>query len=651
MRYSTLTRLSFILLLTTLAAAPIQNPSGFGALRRLDPKGLTAELQKSASRETTAQILKRLGGQPCPDSNFTCVTLTMRLNHFNPSDKRTLKVVFAVLPATGKRKGMFVTATGGPGTSGLAAKDSYTAGFDPSIPRRFDIVFFDQRGVAASGGLTCPSAAAAFYQTDSRTETPAQEAALKASAHTFANDCVSEMGTPSILPYLGTEQAVEDLEVFRSLMGDNKFWLYGESYGTQYAQTYAAVHPDHLAGLMLDGTVDLTLTGVEFLAQQAQAFNDTLVSTQQACNDDPACADDSGGEALAAYDRLAGKLKRSPKTYRFPLPSGGYARRAFTFADLETTAAGQMYNEGDRMLFQRAIAASTRDDLVPLARLLYLSLGLDPGTLDVVPDPSYSDGMYYSVECQDYAYFTGSNNARAEAYIRAGDPVDASVPRLGAIFYGDLPCTYWPNATQNETRPAPLVAEGIPTLVLGATADPATPVGNGISVYGRLDNGYLITQQGGPHVIFGRGVECPDKIGTAFLVNDKVPKQRETECEGVVADAYVPLAPANASAFDSPLEAFQSAESEINYLPEYYYWDGATATSVGCPSGGGAFKFEADGASYNFTLHNCAFSRGWTMTGTGSYNPDKDRFVLEVTAKGVAYKYVRDGDKYKVTVK
>ncbi|MBI3240968.1 MAG: alpha/beta fold hydrolase [Chloroflexi bacterium] len=626
--------LSLILLVTTLAAAPVQTP-----------------IEAGSQRETTAQILARLGGQPCPNSDFTCVTLTVPLDHFNPADPRTTDVVFAVLPATGKRKGMFVTATGGPGTSGLSAADSYTAAFDPSIPKRFDIVFFDQRGVAASGELTCPDAAAAFYQTDSRAETPQQEAALKAAAQTLANDCVSEMGTPSTLPYLGTAQAVEDLETFRQLLGDQKFWLYGESYGTQYAQTYAAAHPEHLAGLMLDGTVDLTLTGVEFLTQQAQAFNDVLVLTQQACNDDPACAADSGGDALAAYDQLAKRLKRSPRTFRFPLPNGGYAKRTFSFGDLETTAAGQLYSEGDRMLFQRALAATTRGDIVPLARLLYLSLGLDPQTLDAVPDPTFSDGMYYGVECQDYSYFTGSPDQRAEKYVRAGDAIDFNIPRLASIFYGDLPCTYWPDATQNETRPAPLIADGIPTLVLGATADPATPVGNGISVHQHLANGYLITQQGGPHVIFGRGNACPDDLVTAFLVKGKVPAQRKTECEGVVADDYVAFAPVSAAAFASPLEAFESAESEINYLPEYYYWDGATQTNVGCPFGDGTMSFEPDGNNYKFTFSNCAFSRGWTMTGGGSFNPNKDRFVLEVIVRGVAYKYVRDGDKTKVTTK
>ena len=100
--------------------------------------------------------------------------------------------------------------------------------------------------------------------------------------------------------------------------------------------------------------------------------------------------------------------------------------------------------------------------------------------------------------------------------------------------------------------------------MLGATADPATPVGNGVAVYGRLDDGYLITQQGGPHVIFGRGNACPDDIVTAFLVKVRLTARSVRVCR------------------------------ERDQL--------------------------------------------------------KDKFVLEVAVNGVEYKYVRDGDKTKVTV-
>ncbi|MBI1876996.1 MAG: alpha/beta fold hydrolase [Chloroflexi bacterium] len=588
---------------------------------------------KSPNPNPTLATLEELGGQPCPDdSAFTCVTLTVPLDHFDPANRDTLDVVFGVLPATGERKGMFVTATGGPGSAGLTSADSYTSAFDPSIPEHFDIVFFDQRGVGQSGGLTCPEAAVVYYQAETETETPEGEAATIAAAETFTHACLAELGSlDKLLPYLGTRQAVEDLELFRQAIGDDKMWLYGESYGTQYAQTYAAAHPDHLAGLILDGTVDLTLPISDYLRQQAQAFNDVLVTTLEACNQDEACTADMGREAVAVYDELAAKLANGPLPFTFPLSSGGTAKREFTLADLEAATSNYLYSEGTRLFLQRALAAAAQDDLVPLARLLYDSLSLDPETLAAIADPTFSDAIYYAVECVDYEYNNGASTESAEGYIYAGDAVDATIPRLSSIFYGDLPCVFWP--TEADPRPEPLVAEGIPTLVLGATADPATPVSNGEQVYRRLADGYLITMTGGPHVIFGRGDACPDDLVTAFLVEGQTPEQRETTCEGLVADAYIPLPPADASAFANPLEALLSADTEINYLPEYYNWDVETPTSVGCPHGG-TLAFEAGDEGDEFTLTGCAFSAGFAMTGTSLYSYDLGSFSLDVGVVG-----------------
>lgn len=604
----------------------------------LPPPAPTQTSVAEAPRESTETILARLGGYPCPDSDFTCVKLSIPLDHFAPAGGKTIEVVFAVLPATGERKGMFVTANGGPGASGLMAADSYTSTFDPSIPEHFDIIFFDQRGVGASGGLQCAQAAADYYLTEANTAAPEGEAALTVAAQTFAQDCVSEMGNPEILPYMGTSQAIEDLESFRQAMGDDKFWLYGESYGTQFAQTYAAAHPDHLAGLILDGTVDLTLSGTDFLVEQAAAFDNTLRMTLQACNDDPACADEMGEDAVAVYENLAARLRASPKPFDFPLPSGGVAQREFILGNLETAASGYLYSEGARMIFLRALATYARNgDLAPMARVFYDALSLDPETLAVVPDPSYSDGVYYSVECQDYVYFSGTPAERAEAYLRAGDPVDASLVHFSSIFYGDFPCVFWPTERQELTRPLYLRAEGIPTLVLGATADPATPLANGISVYQHLADGYMVTEEGGPHVIFnwGSSSSCPDALVTAFLVNGKLPDQRETTCYGVVTRAYVTLAPSNAADFENPLEALDTVYIEIYYLPEYYYWDVETPTSVGCPYGG-TLAFEPSDVGESFTLTGCAFSQGFIMTGTGVYNYEEDEFSLDVAVTGLA---------------
>ena len=618
-----------------------------------------APLSSSAlpAKTDTQQILDELGGVPCFEwSYFTCVTIEVPLNHFDPSDTRTIPVVFAVLPASGERKGMFVTATGGPGTSGVLLADSYSAGFDPSIFEAFDIVFFDQRGMGLSGGLTCPFAATEYYQQDARGLTPRQEKALKKTTSTFASDCVDELGNTELLPYLGTKQAVEDLELFRQIIVDEKFWLYGESYGTQYAQTYAAKYSEHLEGLILDGTVDLTYSGTEYYTQQAQAFNDTLVATLSACNDDTACAEQMNGDAIAVYDKLAAKLRKGPIWFKFPLAQGRFQKREFTLSDLEFVAASQLYGESDRMMFTRALAAyANNGELVTLARLLYIDLGVEPQTLEVIPDDSWSDAIFYGVECQDYGYPGTTPEERAENYLETVDPFETSIPRLSSIIYGDLPCAYWPDASSDLTRPDYLVAEGVPTLVLGATADPATPVSHGINVHEHLDNAYLITTEGGPHVTFGYGNECPDALVTDFLVNDVVPAERETVCEGVVADPYVPVAPRIARSFNDPAEALASVETEIYYLPEFFYWDGYTPTSVGCTYGG-VFDFDIDaaGTKYRFNFERCAFTKNFRMTGWGRYNIELDRFVLNVKTTGrwnCNVEYVRRGERVNVTGK
>jgi hypothetical protein len=173
----------------------------------------------------------------------------------------------------------------------------------------------------------------------------------------------------------------------------------------------------------------------------------------------------------------------------------------------------------------------------------------------------------------------------------------------------------------------------VPTLVLGATADPATPVGNGRSVYAALDDAYLIIQQGGPHVIFARGEACIDDLVNAFLLDGTPPAQRETECPGSVMDDYVPLVARSARQYATLADAFVDLENELYYLPEYYYWDGSAEVNVGCARGG-ALTLTPDDAVYAFTLDGCQFLRDLALTGSGSQDPSTDTFTWDVTTTG-----------------
>jgi hypothetical protein len=299
------------------------------------------------------------------------------------------------------------------------------------------------------------------------------------------------------------------------------------------------------------------------------------------------------------------------------------------------------------MMFLRALSAySGRGDLVPLLRLLYLNLGLDPMTEVAIEDPTYSDAVYYGVECLDYSYPGTTPEETAQAFFDAGADMDPA--RLGVIFFGDLPCAFWPDASKDQPRPEPLVAPAIPTVVISSTVDPATPYQQGVDVSGRLEDGHLISQQGGPHVVFGRGNECPDTAVSAFILDGTPPDI--DGCEGEVVGYYIPLLPVSVTEFDSAETMFDSIEFDLFYLPEYYWWDTVTEIPVGCNQGGVVTFVGGDGED-TYLFDNCVFMEGVTLTGEGSYNWDEDVFTLEVQVNtpDCLYSYERSGEDYSVT--
>jgi pimeloyl-ACP methyl ester carboxylesterase len=598
----------------------------------------------SAARGTAAPVRE----EPCPDSEFTCVTLAVPRDHFSASGGPTLDVTFAIHRATrSPRKGVFVTVTGGPGTSGIAAADGYTSAFDPALVADYDIVFLDQRGVGLSEPLQCPDAALAFYDFPGD---PAQDLAhglaYARAARRFAHDCVGEAGVArSALPFFSTRQAVEDLEAFRAWLRAPKLDLYGESYGTQYVQTYAAAHPDRLHSLFVDGPVDLTLTGNDYYVEDAHAFDAVLSMTLDRCTGDEACrADALGRDALRAYDRLARELRVSPRRYAFTRADGRIERRTFTIGDLESAAAGYVYSTYDRMLLGRALAQAVRGQLAPLARLAFLSLGQDPETLDAIPDPSWSDAMFYAVECTDYDYRSGSPAESALAYLQAGRRARMDRVRLGSVFYGDLPCAYWAAHPQTAERPAPLTDTPYPVFVLASTTDPATPYAGALRIYRRLSDAYLIVQPGGPHIIFGRGNACPDELVTAFLVDGTRPAHRRTTCDDAYTDPYVPLPAARVTSRSDALATLAAVDDELTSNADYWAWDGADPLRLGCLYGG-RLRYAPTDAGASVGLHDCRLSRGLPLTGRGSIDWDTGAVTLRVRGpSGTRLVYTRDAD-------
>ncbi len=593
-----------------------------------------------------AAKLAELGGTPCEENpDFTCVTIQVPLNHFDAANTETLDVVFAVSPASGERYGMFVQAfPGGPGGEGISTGG--LSWFSEGILEHYDIVYFDQRGLGLSSPLECPNAYEADFlnylgEVDQAGEegydTPEEQQAAIDDARTFAEDCVAEIGIePGKLAFFGTDQVAEDIDSFREVIGDDKIWLYGVSYGTAVAQTYAYAHANRLAGLVLDGTINMTLPGELSAMSQEKAFDKVLLAVLNACNADEICAADMGEDAVVAYDDLAANVADDPIAYEFPLPSGETVSGTFTFNQLEYTTAYQMYSLSGRMLYLRALASANRGDIVPMLRLMYQNTLIDPATYEYQGDPTFSDTMFYDVLCTDDSFFGGTQEERIAQTIQTGQASNGTVPRLDGSVYTGLYCAFWPTSPTEVVQREPLVLEGVPTFVLNATLDPGTPFEEGKFVYENLADGYHLYVEGGRHSIYGWGYDCPDKIISDFLVDGTLPEEREILCEDwgtEVIRAYEPLIADDISAYADPLEAFSAVDATIQLQTEYFYSSFEEDVSVACPFGG-SFTFGPGDVGEAYTFENCAYIQGFALTGTGSMNYETSILTIEAHVSG-----------------
>ena len=556
---------------------------------------------------------------PCPRATLECDGMLVPVDH-DAGSTATIWIVYAVHHATGPSLGTLAVAVGGPGSSGLDSAIATLETFDEELVRRYDILFWDQRGIGASEGRDCPAAGQAYaiQKADART------------AETFVASCLREAAVdPANVARYATRQAAEDLESIRERLGVERFALYGESYGTELAQLYAARHPERLTALVLDGAVDLTRTSIEFWADAAHGFDRVLSATFAACTADPDCAADVADPA-AAYDRVLRRFAGSQEV-RFADEDGVVRGHAVDAAAIEAAVGTLLYDPKGRMLIQRAVAAADRGDAVPMARIARV---LGPGVAAGV-----SSFAYHAVTCADYRVSPTADPHDVAALRAAGVAAGVDALRTDEVCGAQVPCLVWPVQPVDGTRPVPLTTTPFPVFVLGATGDPITPIDQARAIAARLSDGYLIETAGGPHVTFGRGDRCVDEPIARFLIDGVRPAARSIHCAGEVAEAYIPLTADTAADYGDALDAMAATETELFADPEYQLWDGQQELRVGCRHGG-FFVVTAGTVKDRLRFADCAFVTGLSLTGTGTYIYADDLVRWTVTAPDGRLDYV-----------
>ena len=403
-----------------------------------------------------------LGTAPCGSSGFLCGSLDVPLDH-SGAQPGTVTLQYGVLPAgPTPSQTAIVGLAGGPGQAALPLASSFASDLG-AFTSTNDLIVYDQRGTGSSGALSC----SAFGDTG-------------ATSASSVRQCADELGRPR--GFYRSVDSADDIEALRVAGGYDKLILYGVSYGTKVALTYAARYPDHVAALILDSVVPVD--GPDPFAQASFAAVPRVLRDLCAGGACKAASPDPSADLSA----LVARLKRHSLRNTITSPSGKRLTVKLTATGLwQILLAGDL-NPALRAEFPGAVRAALRGDPTPVLRLRARAAGLT-GTARLAQrstahtaDTADSDVLFAATRCEetpfpwdrDASAATRELQARAAAAKLPAGPF-APFGREIALDSGVMPlCAAWPDASPAPVKAGPL--PNVPTLVLTGAADLRTPV-------------------------------------------------------------------------------------------------------------------------------------------------------------------------------
>jgi pimeloyl-ACP methyl ester carboxylesterase len=203
----------------------------------------------------------------CYNAPFQCTRFNVPLNYSNPS-AGTATLALLRLPATVPAnstayRGPVLFNPGGPGLSGIVWTLALGQNIQNVFGSNYDVVSFDPRGMANSVpkiNLFKSEAqqeefnlgSDAFDMEISDFNTLPQR---YAKMQKFGD--VAKKNAGNILKYMTTDNVARDMLSIVKAHGEEKLQFWGISYGTVIGATYAALFPDKIERMVLDGNEDV----------------------------------------------------------------------------------------------------------------------------------------------------------------------------------------------------------------------------------------------------------------------------------------------------------------------------------------------------------------------------------------------------------
>jgi pimeloyl-ACP methyl ester carboxylesterase len=470
-----------------------------------------------------AAVTPELSWADCGDG-FRCATAQVPLDYNRPSDEQ-IGLAVIKLPASdpSKRIGTLFINFGGPGQSGvdrLRDRARWPWLFSDELRSRFDLVSWDQRGVARSAAVRCFRDDAEQWQAlvpyPQLPMNAAEESPLFDWAKDFADRCEQHAGP--IIDHTSSANTARDLELLRRAVGDNALSYHGLSYGTQLGAIYANLFPGRVRAMVLDGSIDFQGNvdghGDEGTTVPLNARQDVATGTSAAFEQflrDCAAAGKrcafSEGNPWTKWAALVDHSRTSPVDI--------YGR-GWTFPEIAvaTLAKPTTYPQLAELLQQFSETGTAARELIDDIT------GSDP--LPTTADPMYlgnREESYNAIQCADSIVPTD-----LAAYSRAAVLADESSPVFGRISVFDvLPCAFWQGHDADRYTGIWNRRTAAPILVLNTRNDPATPLSGAYEGAAELYDARVVVTEGAGHTSMYVASTCTERVKREYLFSGVLP--------------------------------------------------------------------------------------------------------------------------------
>ena len=432
-------------------------------------------------------------------------------------------VAFQVLlptVAANRTNPTLVGLQGGPGWGSISSAYDFSLMFGDLLLSRAMLVM-DARGSGSSANIECDT----YFQQDSTWQRSVA-------------DCAAHLGERFDL--YSTPLASDDLAAILVATQLGSADIYGDSYGTFFAQVFAGRHPDLTRSLILDGAYPV-LGYSPWNTTYLPAMNNAL---DFVCSRSVTCsADKNGGSARLA--KLVTAVRKTPMHARVRMPSGRTRAVTITATAVLNVLTGAGYDSTIYRRFDPAAASAIAGDPNDLARLILALPDKSASSPAGNGIDSLNQGMMYAVACQDYPQLYDMSQpprVRRQQFKAAVNLAKKQTPGLFAPFTIDeylgsdwsdqATCLDWPVSTRYPAQPPKVLAgsyPNVPTLVISGDLDIVTTVQDGADTAKQFPNGHQVIMVNSVHVNGGEG--CGTRIVRAFLGNaNAVLSGAGTEC-------------------------------------------------------------------------------------------------------------------------